>query len=174
MERALETQRLALLRLLTGLAVALGLVAFAPAVSLLPRWVRSYVASALMRVESAVHSLVIVAACGVLREQVAGSMAGLSFPPLKRAALTDNSASSAALLRRIAQLRAVLESLPRHARRMIARMMKPKTEPLAPSVCWELQAGVLVVAEAPLAARIERPPDKRRRAGLMDFGFTPS
>ena len=174
MERALETQRLALLRLLTGLAVALSLVAFAPAVSMLPRSVRSYVASLLERVEAAVHSLVIVAACGLLRRSALVSSGGLSFPPLARAVSTDGRLSSAALLRRIVRLRAVLEDLPCHAKRMIVRMMKPKTEPRESLVCWDRRAEALVVAEAPLAARIERPPDKRRRSDEIDFGFIPS
>ena len=173
MERALETQRLALLRLLAGLAAALRLVAFAPAVSLMPRWVQSYVASLLERLESAAHSLVIVTACGVLRRQGMRSMGGLSFPPLPVRALTEDASSCAALLRQINQLRAVLEDLPRHAKRMIRRMLRPKAERCAPSVYGGACASVLVVAEAPIA-RIERPPDKRRRADVMDFGCTPS
>jgi len=160
-ERALETQRVELLRLLAGLVVALGLVGFAPAVSLLPRWVRSYVASLLVRVDSAVHSLVIVAACGLLRQQSLVSSSGLSFPPLMRAVSTDGALSSAELLHRIRQLQAVLEDLPRYAKRLIARMMKSKAEPREPLVYGESVSGALVAAEAPLAARIERPPDKR-------------
>ena len=174
MERALETQRLALLRLLAGLAAALRLVAFAPAVSLMPRWVQSYVASLLERLESAAHSLVIVTACGVLRRQGMRSMGGLSFPPLPVRALTEDASSCAALLRQINQLRAVLEDLPRHAKRMIRRMLRPKAKPRVPSVYRDVCAGILVVADAPIVERIERPPDKRQRADVMDFGFTPS
>jgi len=174
MERALETQRLKLLRLLAGLAMALGLVSLAPAVSMLPRWIRSYVASVLFRAESAVQSLVIVAACGVLRDRATGSLTGLSFPPLPIAALPEGASSSAALLRRIRVLQAVLEDLPRHAKHMIARMTKPKSEPREPSVGWDAPVGILIPAVEPIAARIARPPDKRRCPSTLMIGLAPS
>ena len=174
MEQALETQRLKLLRLLAGLAVALSLVSLAPAVSMLPRWVRTYVASVLIRAEIAVHNLVIVTACGLLRKQGAGSATGFSFPPLPFAALPEDAASCGALLRRINLLRAVLQDLPRHAKQMIARLRKPKSEPREPLPYWEVYAGVLGAPDALCLARIERPPDKRYRAISMTKELAPS
>ena len=174
MEQALETQRLKLLRLLAGLAVALGFVSLAPAVSLLPRWARSYVASVLVRAESAVQSLVYVTACGVLRERALTSPVGLSFPSLPTAALPEDEPSTAALLHRIKVLRSVLEDLPRHAKRMIARLIKPESKPRTPSQDWKILVEVSATADAPIAARIERPPDKGRRPRAIMMRFAPS
>lgn len=171
MEQALETQRLKLLRLLAGLAVALGLLSLAPAVSMLPRWVRSYVASVLVRAESAVHSLVIVAACGLLRAQTSGASVGLSFPSLPIEALPEETPSTAALFHRIKMLQAMLGDLPRQAERMVARMMKRESEPRERSRAWDLFAEEFGTTDTPVAARIERPPDKQPRSDsrIMDL-----
>ena len=174
MERALETQRLKLLRLLAGLAVALGLVSLAPAVSMLPRWVRFYVASVLVRAESAAHHLVIVAACGLLRKQSVGSSVRLSFPTAPDAALADGEPSTAVLLKRIKSLRSMLRDLPCHAKRMVARMMKAMLEPREPTPDWEICAGRVRATDAPVATRIERPPDKPSRAVLLTARLAPS
>jgi len=172
-ERALEIQRLKLLRVLAGLAAVLSLVSLAPAVSMLPQWARSFVASVLVRAEAAAHNLVIVAACGLLRTRATGLANGVSFPSLPFAALPENGASGDVLLRRITLLRAVLKDLPRHANRMIARMMKSKSEPREASPDWNFSAGILVMLDAPNLARIERPPDKHN-VRCHDGALTPS
>ena len=174
MEQALETQRSALLRLLTGLAVALRFAALAPAVSMLPQWVRSYVAALLVRIEAGVQSLVIVAACGLLRQQAAVSPVGLTFPDLAGSTLPEDGGSTEALLRRIEALRAMLEDLPRHAKRLIARLMKSKAAPCEIFDHWNFNAETAAMADAPVAARIERPPDKRTRPNEWMIGFAPS
>ena len=163
-ERALETQRLALLRLLTGLAVALRFAALAPAVSMLPLWVRSYAAALLVRVEAGVQSLVIVAACGLLRQQAAVSPVGLSFPGLAVSALPKDGTSTEALLHRIKVLRGVLNDLPRHAKRLISRLTRAASEEPVPLNQRGIDAGIFVVTTTPVRARIERPPDKGPRA----------
>lgn len=174
MERALETQRLKLLRLLAGLVVVLRFVSVAPAVSMLPQWVRSRVASLLARIESAANSLVIVAACQILRAQGVRSLNGVSFPYSQGSASPVDGPSNEALLRRIKRLKALLEDLPRHARRMIARMMKSTTDPEEPSEVREIRVAIFATVDTPIASRIERPPDKGWPVDATVMDFAPS
>ena len=166
MERALETQRLALLRVLAGLAMALRLVSFAPVVSMLPRWVRLHVSSVLMRSEVASQSLVYVAACVYFGHR--GDWPGM---PTQVEAVPEDGFSSEVLLRRIAALRAVLQDLPRYAKRLMTR--RKETRETTYREWPPLNVEMLPPPPFPLQARIERPPDKR----AIDFAnasFAPS
>ena len=167
MERALETQRLALLRLLAGLVLVLRLVSFAPVVSLLPRWVRLHVSSVLIRSESATQSLVYVAAIVFCGHR--GAWPGL---PARVEVLPEGGYSAEVLLRRIAALRAVLEDLPRYAKRLLKRQADTRETILQEWV--PLGLDVLPPAPSPLRARIERPPDKRAPHDPADFPLAPS
>ena len=62
-ERTLETQRITLLRLLAGLAWLVVFASLAPAVSMVPHWVRRYVVSVLRRAEAAANNMLFVSAC---------------------------------------------------------------------------------------------------------------
>ena len=161
-ERALETQRLALLRLLAGLAVAVWFVSCLPVVSMVPRQVRSVVASILIRAESAAASLVYVAALVLARRD------GIAIAnvPMPNPALSGGDLSAKVLLRRIAALRAVLDDLPRHAKRLIQRYLRERedqrldrTHPLTAS-----KDNPSVLANMAPLGRMDRPPDKRWRA----------
>lgn len=151
MERALETQRTALLRILSGLVFALAVVSHLPAVSMVPQWVRSYVASVLIRAESAAANLVFVTACVLF-----GPTAGSPTDHSSRLFAKGDDKSIENLLRRIAALRAVLEDLPRYARRLV-QPRSTKTE--MPSQDHPaLNAESVLSKREPCRARLERPP----------------
>lgn len=168
MERALETQRAALLRILSGLVFALAFVSHLPAVSMVPRWVHSYVASVLIRAESAAASLVFVSAC-VLFGPAAGS--SMDRPSRLFADGHDDGACIENLLRRIAALRAVLKDLPRYAKRLVQRRAT-KTE--MPSRDRPVISAESVLSERePCRARLERPPKLRTRLLSILSALTP-
>ena len=153
MERALETQRAALLRILSGLVFALAFVSFAPAVSMLPRWVCTNAASVLSRAESAANNLVFVSACLLFGSQTAAAMPRSTcfFEQGRESEETIES-----LLRRITVLRTVLEDLPRYARRLFRRRLRKTESPVRDH--QPLCAGHLPPRPEPCRARIERPP----------------
>jgi len=158
-EQALETQRLALLRLLARLVFVLAFVSTAPIVSLVPRWVRSYVLSVLVRAEAAAESLVIVSACFLFgRQAVARAMGGAITAP-HPVALPERDFSAKYLLRRIAALRAKLNDLPRYAKRWMKR--RSTTEATTPRKDFAVDEGPTVPKRDVIRARIERPPDRR-------------
>ena len=155
MERALETQRAALLRILSGLVFVLALVSQMPVVSLVPRWVCAYASSVLSRAEAAANSLVFVVACVLFGNRAAA--VPMDRPPLVSEALPENSPSIDGLMRRIAALRAILNDLPRYARRLVKRYTR---EIVAVSIERPAMPAVLCLPrQTPTRARIERPPD---------------
>jgi len=150
-ERALETQRLALLRLLAGLAFVVVVASRAPAVSLVPQWVYASVLSVIVRIEAAVDSLMIVAVYVFCGSRGVGALASVA----PSAAPEDGSAEG--LLHRIAALRTILNDLPRHAKRLIKRLMRPRSKLAAATP--PLSVACPPAKAAPYPVRIERPPD---------------
>jgi len=168
LERAIDTQRVALLRLLTGLVVALAVVSLAPVASRVPHWVRAYVASVLSRAEIAAGYLLIAAArsvCGVRLPVSAGAGA------LGCAGFADEL-SNAAFLRRIRRLQAVLKDLPKRARRLVRRLAGLQCT--APKAGYAVTFEALLAGKPPALSRIERPPDRRRGFARINFSVTPS
>jgi len=158
MERALETQRLRLLRLLAGLVFALALVPLAPAVSMVPRWIRSYVSSVLARMESAADGLVIVSAYLLFRHRAAAALAARPIDPPHVEVIPEDGFSVDHLLSRISALRAKLNNLPRHARRLIQRCSEKEVSPSR--IPFLIAPEDFATDQAVRSARIDRPPDK--------------
>ena len=152
-ERAMETQRLKLLRILTGLALVVVFVARIPAVSMMPRWVCAAVLAQLVRIESAINSLIIVASvavCGYRGE-------ALRLPSPAHLDRSGRDVPIAGLLRKIARLQAILDDLPGHARRLMRRMTRSNTA--EPEVILPVKHdGGLLQVVSPFYRRIERPP----------------
>ena len=153
MERALETQRIGLLRILSGLVFALAFVSHLPAVSMVPSWVRSYVTSVLVRAEAAVASLVFVSACVLFDRAAVFSM---DRPSWLSADEHDDDPGIENLLRRITILRAVLADLPRYAKRLVRPCSTKTVMPLVDDPT--INADPVMPKPEPCRARLERPP----------------
>ncbi len=123
-ERVLETHRLALLRHLTGLAMLVEFLAYVPVVSMMPRWMRSYALSILVRMEAAAECLVFVSARLLSQKMPGVSDFDRAAPAPYPQFFADEAVSNEELLSRIAALKAVLENLPRYAKRLIRRCEK--------------------------------------------------
>ena len=161
-ERAFETQRLALLRMLAGMMFALEFVSLLPAVSVLPAWVRSYVSSVLGRLEAAVGCLVVVSARVHFGYRAsAESMERLYATPLRQA-VPEGGFSIQHLVCRIAALRRRLNDLPRYAKRLIERLSRNRAEPSGDVL--PLERGRFPAASAGFGMAIDRPPDIDRGA----------
>ncbi len=160
MERTLETQRVKLLRLLAGWFTIVELVSMGPLRVELPRWMRSFLQTVLIRAEFAAQSLVIVAACVAVKNGAGGSLP-CRAPSVRCSHPTeyaDDVPSTLAILRRMRALRALLKDLPRRGLRLLRTARRPRTA--------RCQSSVVVIPElhdwALAARRIERPPDKAR------------
>jgi len=135
-KRALETQRLRLLRLLAGLLIA---VAFASVAPIAPAWsrrVRAFVVSVLQRAELAAQNLVFVQACVMAAERGVGyspSCVGSQF--VVRPFDDDALPTLNELRQRLNALSRLLDVLPRHAERMLRRM-KRSLDSGATSLIW--------------------------------------
>jgi len=156
LETASEKKRLALLRVLAWMALVVVLIAHAPAGSLVPQWVRSSVAALLVRVEAAATSLVIVAARVFCGHRVDWPLAVDSlhlgeFPP-------EEDVPAERLLHRIKALRAVLNDLPRYAKRLVKRLTRSRTA--KPTGTPSVDSGDSPPMIALFVSRIKRPPDK--------------
>ena len=160
MERALETRRLRLLRLLAGLLLVVGFVSSAPS-SEFRRWIACAVTSALFRAELAVQYLVIVQARLIARR--IGSDVDRKWlfdcAGLRRA--EDESAVSFAVLRqRILALRAVLSDISRQGRRLLRRAQKAMRHAARSAFCAKRRVPNQLARWRLCAAHPERPPDK--------------
>jgi len=160
LERALETQRVRLLRLLTGWFAVVAVMSGGPFAVALPRWVRAVFADLLVRAELAAQCLVQVSA----RLQ-AGDRWGFvedassSFVPLDAAGRTDDVPSTAALLRRMRALRRLLQNLPHFGRRLLRRLDVGEARVffgVAPAHDCRTPAA----SPQWIAPGIERPPDR--------------
>ena len=164
MERAIETQRLRLLRFVAGLVVALRVLSVGPVSRGFAAWACCYVGSILVRAEAAARYLVIAKARRMAARNgfaVDRGEFGLSATPEFAACETDLSLCD--VRGRLDALRAVLMDLPRHALRLLRRIEKrmrrtvyasqamPRPDTRLPETLrdWRL-AGL----------RIERPPDR--------------
>ena len=155
--QAIETQRLRLLRLVTGWMALLGFLSAGPVALPLPRWVRAFFESALIRAECAAQYVVQASAL----MQASGGL--VARAPMPRAAREEEGdvPSVRDLIRRMEALRDLLENLSRSARRLlkvravageafdwsVARAAEPCDRIMAGDKDWAVP-------------RIERPPDK--------------
>ena len=165
MERAIETQRLRLLRLVAGLLVAVGFLSVGPVSRVFSEWACGFVGSVLSRAELASRYLVIVQARRIMAERDIALDFSLHLKRLPLAFDTPEAVSRADCRSRLMALQAVLRDLPRHALRLLRRIKKQSHEacadrarprpdaPLSTSLHnWHLAESF-----------IERPPDKIER-----------
>ena len=160
LERALETQRARLLQLLAGWVVMLGFLSAGPLALPLPRWVRAFFATLVTRAEFAAQSLVQVSACLQITGGAVDPVRGQRPAPTSEA--TSDVPSTQALFQRIEALRLLLETLPRHTRRLL-RVQKSVGVAFDYSVPLRVLVSQDHGAKAGanwVAPRVERPPDK--------------
>ncbi len=163
-ERAIETQRLKLLRLVAGLVVLVGVLSLGPISRGFSISVCRFVGAMLSRAETAAQYLVIAQAR--LMESRSGSAIGQSrlSESLARAFVVDEKAVSLSDCReRLKALLAVLTHLPRHAARLIRRIEKQMwgfacAERFSPR--FNKHRSAMLRAWRLAGPRIERPPDK--------------
>ena len=123
MERAIETQRLALLRLLAGWQIAVAVLTAAPFAPAFTRWVCGLVFSVLLKAEAAAECLVFVQARLIASER--GGSVDLAWPSrtgIGRSGDVDEPPCPAELCRRLKALRRLLDDLPKHGRRLLRRI----------------------------------------------------
>ena len=161
-ERALETQRLRLLRVIAGLVVLLGFLSVGPVSRGFSVWVCGFVGPVLARAEAAARYLVIAHAYRMAgrsgfdldRRQISESFAG--------AFVTDDpDVSLLECQRRLKALRAVLMDLPLHALRLLRRIEKQRRRAMrADQASPDMDADISEsLCQWRLAGnRIERPP----------------
>jgi len=160
MERAIDTQRLRLLRLVAGLLVAVGILSVGPVSRGFSIWACEFVGSILSRAEVATRYLVVAQArrIAALRGGTV-EMSRFSVPFAPEFPLCETQTTVRDLRLRLRALQAVLTNLPRHALRLMRRIGKrrrsgaqvsPRPSTLFSGTLfdWRL-AGI----------RIERPPD---------------
>jgi len=167
-EQTLETQRLRLLRIVTGLFLLVEVLAVGPVSRRFSDWTFGFVGSVLSRSEAATRYLLITQTClmvdscglGVTRSQI-------TLSRLPEWDFDDVSVALPDFRQRLRALRAALLNLPRHALRVLRRIAKqmrrtPDKEPPHVHLC----------VTAPLSRwrqvpnRIERPPDKHKLDAL--------
>jgi len=170
LERTLETQRVKLLRLVTGWLAVVVLVSGG---SLgLPRWARSFLADLIVRAEFAAQCLVLVSARLQTNERWAvAEDSPASVSRSEGGGAVDETPSVAVLLRRMKALRRVLQDLPRFGRRLLRPLRGSEGEKRVR--CSTGRTHPIDVAPAPpewVAPRVERPPDK----GSLRFSAVPS
>lgn len=183
-ERALETQRHALLRLLAGLVMAVEFVSRGPFQGALPRWVQSFIHSILRRAEEAAQCLVTVTVWVLTKN-------GVTVPSssVQRSARAENTGDDAApedgrgdeelpkaspddllptdsLRQRMQAMQDMVEDLPGHALRLMRkragqRIAKHPTVMFSDDRTRDLiQAFGGIQRIRLLTPRIERPPDR--------------
>ena len=159
-ERAIETQRVKLLRLLTGWVVMLGVLSGGPLALPVPRWVCAIFQALLVRAELGAQYLIQVSA---FTQTSGGAIAAVSAlrPPSEN---SDTVPSAQSLLQRMCALRNVLENLPRHARRMlrVKRVAGEAFDYAAASSASAVRFALVAVDPDWIVPRVERPPDKLR------------
>ncbi len=162
-ERALETQRLRLLRLVAGLVVLVGVLSLGPVSKGFSGWTCRFVGSILSRAETAARYLAIAQVRMMLarsgmelnQRQISDSLARAYAPD-------DVDLSLLECRRRLRGLCAVLEDLPRFALRLLRWIEKQTRRASGTLRVSPFPDGRLVpsLSDWQLAgARIERPPD---------------
>jgi len=160
LERALEMQRVKLLRLLTGWFAVVALITAGPLAVPLPRWVRAVFADLLVRAEFAAQCLVRVSARLQAGERWAVAGASRSaFVGLATANCADDIPSTTALLRRMRALRRLLQDLPRFGRRLLRRLSDDSADAFLESIPTH-ESRAPSVAPQWVVPGIERPPDR--------------
>ena len=159
-ERALETQRVKLLRLLTGWLAVVALLSGGPFAVPLPRWVRAVFADLVVRAEFAAQCLVRVSArsqagdyCAVIEDS------RFSIVHLDTGDRADDVPSTAALLRRMKALRGLLQDLPRFGRRLLRRLSDDSADVFLGSIPTH-ESRAPSTAPQWVVPGIERPPDR--------------
>ena len=178
LERAIDAQRLKLLRLIAGWLAVVAFVSGAPFSPEFPRWVRAYVSSVLSRAECAAQYLVIAQA------RLIAGRTGCDFDQalfFDCAALNSagqaRGESLAALRGRLKTLRVVLENLPRYGLRLLHRVEKRARRLVHERIavpCSDMQDAKTLCAWRLIGVRIERPPDKGISARLGRFYLPPN
>lgn len=163
LEAAVETQRMALLRLLAGWFVVVGFLAKGPFVLPLPRSVRCFFGTLLTRAELAAQYLLRASVCvqgG--RGETCSPQAPMPLP----VSCADDALTFEALVGRMTALRELLENLPRVARRMVRRQSRqaerrqPRSHrPARLSRSSALERVAATSTPKTHAPRSERPPD---------------
>jgi len=160
LERALETQRLRLLRLVTGWLAVVTLMSVGPVAVPLPRCVRSFLSDLLARAECAVQNLIFVSARVQAGENwfVANDVRGCPVP-LRDGSVADDVPSVAVLIRRMKAVRRMLLALPRYGRRLLRRL-RPARSVSPPAFEAGSSRDVLRSAFSQwIVPGVERPPD---------------
>ncbi len=166
LERALETQQVKLLRLLTGWFALVVLISGGPLTLALPRWARSFLHDMLIRAENAAQCLVLVSAR--LQTKDAWALTGglpSAFVPVHPCDTANNIPSAPELIRRMKTLRRLLQDLPRRERRLL-RKVKACDDGLQAPLSEQLKRDMRKVSgrsqwDAPPS---KRPPDKKANA----------
>ena len=177
-ERAIETQRDALLRHLAGWLAVVEFVSGGPFALPLPRWFRAFLDTLLIRAELAAHYLLVASA------KMQAKCRGVVFDGFRQdtvsrfeGRLSDfgserDAPSSEALRRRLVALRTLLKNLHSEARRL---MQKPtsgrgtRARKSAPSV-QSTRYRLATVGQQWVAPRLERPPDREAVSPIaLDF-----
>ena len=177
-ERAIDTQRFRLLRIVAGLLVAVGLLSVGPVSRRFSLWACHTVESVLSRAEAAAQYLVIAKA-RILAAQRGGDWGRSQFFASSRPAVTTCEAvpSLPDLRRRLRALKFLLTDLPQHAERLLRRIdreirgagraRRRHPQPLtrvSTRLCrWRLAGD-----------RIERPPDHRKRRLAAPLSLPPA
>jgi len=170
MVREIETQRLRLLRLVAGLAVALGFLSIAPISAGFSVWVCGFVVSTLSRAEVAARYLVVAKARRMMAQRGIALDVNRLLNGLPVAFDASNIEPSVGDCRaRLRALQAVLTDLPRHAVRLLRRIEKQHRDACAIRNIPHPDAPVSVSLPTWRLAgeRIERPPDFARRAAHL-------
>jgi len=155
-EQAIETQRLRLLRILTGLVVLVGVLSAYPVSRCFSVSVCQFVGSILLRAETAARYLVIAQArmMGARRGIDVGFSESLAF------IADDADVSVSECQRRLRALRAVLMDLPRCVLRLLRRIKKQsRVRVPRPSLCSDARISRFLRGWRLAGTRVERPPD---------------
>lgn len=158
LERALETQRVKLLRLVTGWMAVLGFLSAGPLALPLPRWVRGFFEDLLIRAELAAHYMLRASVRIQFQHAWIGTDARRGPAPHGR---SSDVPSVTDLLRRMNTLCDVLQNLSRHARRLlrISKATDGVFDFSRPCLALEQDKSNRIDIEWQ-RPRIERPPDK--------------
>lgn len=158
LERALETQRVRLLRLLTGWFAVVALLSGGPFALPLPRWVRAFLSEMLTRAEYAAQCLVLVSAGLQAKGERGGAGLRVSAPPLQQHQSGAGVPTTVALIRRMKALRRLLQDLPRRGRRLLR--IRRAVSRVVGAVSFAPEDRAAGSARQWIAPGEERPPDK--------------
>lgn len=176
-ERALETQRQRLLRIIATLVGVVGVLTLGPVSCRFSDWTLSFVHSILRRAEAATKNLVITQAYLIggrsgLRmdaRQIAGCLAPILPTSETEISLPDCQ-------KRLKALRLILSDLPRHAARLVRRIDKEARRAVRTIRVphhGEGSSFALLSESQLITNRIERPPDKIRALHRSFYLFLP-